>query len=137
MAPQTPHSPMLTPEAKQLLSKTIRERRARLLQDLHASADSRYRLATPIAQAGLSEDARKRRERLEAWLDERVRTVSPKNKTEEAAARVRFREDAEKEAAATLLNRLVLLRHLEALGLSKPAVVTGGWNSKEIGRAHV
>ncbi|HCF59314.1 MAG TPA: BREX-6 system adenine-specific DNA-methyltransferase PglX, partial [Myxococcales bacterium] len=37
---------------------------------------------------------------------------------------------AVKEASATLLNRLVLLRHLEALGLSKPAVVTGGWNSK-------
>ena len=37
---------------------------------------------------------------------------------------------AEKEAAATLPNRLVLLRHLEALGLCRPPIVTGGWNSK-------
>ena len=35
-----------------------------------------------------------------------------------------------KEAAATLVNRLVLLRHLEALGLSTPAIVTGGWSSR-------
>jgi hypothetical protein len=35
-----------------------------------------------------------------------------------------------KEAGATLLNRLVLLRQLEAMGLAKPEVVTGGWSSK-------
>ena len=37
---------------------------------------------------------------------------------------------AVKETGATLINRLVLIRHLEAMGLSKPQVVTGGWASK-------
>src|SRR2546422_3347366 len=120
----------LTPEAKQLLSRTIRELRPRLLRDLHDAAESRYRLSVPLAQAILEEGLRKKRERLEAWLDERARTTEPKNKRELADARVRFRLEAEKEAAATFLNRLVLLRQFEALGLSKPAVVAGGWNSK-------
>ena len=35
----------------------------------------------------------------------------------------------EKLAAATLLNRLVVIKQMEAMGLSKPAVVTGGWQS--------
>jgi hypothetical protein len=121
---------MLTPEAKQQLSKTIRELRARLLRDLHDAAESRYRLAVPKEKANLAEEPRKKRERLEAWLDERARSAGPKDKKDLQAARERFRREAEKEAAATLLNRLVFLRHLEALKVSKPEVVTGGWNSK-------
>ncbi|MGB8932434.1 MAG: BREX-6 system adenine-specific DNA-methyltransferase PglX [Anaeromyxobacteraceae bacterium] len=119
----------LTPEAKQLLSKTVRELRARLLRDLGDEAERRYQLKLAPEKAKLSEEARKRRARLDGWLDERVRTVGAKNKKEEAVARERFLLDAVKEAAATVLNRLVLLRHLEALGLSRPAVVVGGWNS--------
>ncbi|MFN9290178.1 MAG: hypothetical protein ACK6EB_19090, partial [Planctomyces sp.] len=38
--------------------------------------------------------------------------------------------DAEKQAAYTLLNRLVILRIMEAEGLRKPEVLTGGWNSR-------
>ncbi|MBI5543785.1 MAG: BREX-6 system adenine-specific DNA-methyltransferase PglX [Deltaproteobacteria bacterium] len=120
----------LTPEAKQLLSRTVRELRARLLADLHDATEGRYRLSLPIDKAKLTEDLHRKRERLEAWLDERVRTVAPKDKKVAEAARARFLVEAQKEAAATLLNRLVLLRHLEALGLSKPAVLTGGWTSK-------
>jgi hypothetical protein len=47
-----------------------------------------------------------------------------------------FRREAEKLAAATLLNRLVMLRLLEAPGpdgqpaMRSPAVVTGGWESR-------
>ena len=46
-----------------------------------------------------------------------------------------FRREAEKQAAYTLLNRLVLLRLMEAPGpsgapLRAPAVVTGGWESR-------
>src|SRR5262249_27059287 len=37
--------------------------------------------------------------------------------------------DAEKQAAYTLLNRLVFLRLLEASGFRRPFVVTGGWES--------
>jgi hypothetical protein len=120
----------LTPDAKQLLSRTVRELRTRLLRDLLGEAERRYRLSIPPDKAKLPEDLRRKRERLDAWLEERVRTASPKNRKETEAARARFLGDAVKEAAATLLNRVVLLRHLEALGLQKPAIVTGGWNSK-------
>lgn len=128
----------LTPEAKKLLGETIRGTaqspekglRARLLQAIHDEADRRYRLSVTLAEAGLDETLRRRRERIEAWLDEGVRAARPRNKSELKAARDRLLAQAEKEAAATLLNRLVLLRHLEALGLSKPAVLTGGWSSK-------
>ncbi|ACL64501.1 conserved hypothetical protein [Anaeromyxobacter dehalogenans 2CP-1] len=122
--------PTLTPDAKQLLSRTVRELRARLLRDLNDEAERRYRLSIPPEKAKLPEDLRRKRERLDAWLDERARTANPKNKREMESARARFLGDAVKEAAATLLNRLVLLRHLEALGLQKPVFVTGGWNSK-------
>jgi hypothetical protein len=119
----------LTPEAKKLLGETIRRLRGRLLADLHDEADRRYRLSVPVEKAGLDEAHRRRRERIEAWLDERARASKPKNAAELKSAKARLLGQAEKEAAATLLNRIVLLRALEALGLSKPAVVTGGWNS--------
>ena len=129
---------MLTPEAKKLLAETIRGSaqdpakglREKLLRAIHDEADRRYRLSVPIADAGLDEAHRKRRERIAAWVDERARATKPKNDAERHATRARLLAQAEKEAAATLLNRLVLLRHLEALGLSRPAVLTGGWNSK-------
>jgi hypothetical protein len=82
-------------------------------------------MSVSIAQAGLAEAPRRRRERLEAWLDERARSSGAKNDKDRKAARDRFLLQAIKEAAATLLNRLVLLRHLEAMGLSRPAVVIG------------
>ncbi|KYF68124.1 BREX-6 system adenine-specific DNA-methyltransferase PglX [Sorangium cellulosum] len=128
----------LTPEAKKLLAETIRGTaqdpekgiRARLLRAIHDEADRRYRLSVPTGDAGLDEAHRRRRERIEAWIDERARATKPKNKAELKATKERLLAQAEKEAAATAVNRLVLLRHLEALGLSRPAVVTGGWNSK-------
>ncbi len=129
---------MLTSEAKRLLAETIRgtaqdpERglRARLLRAIHNEADRRYRLSVPAGEAGLDEAHRRRRERIEAWIDERTRATKPKTKAEDKATRARLLAQAEKEAAATLINRLVVLRLLEALGLSKPAVLTGGWTSK-------
>jgi hypothetical protein len=139
----------LTPEAKKLLAETIRGTkqdpakglRARLLRALHDEADRRYRLSLLIGDAGLDEAHHRRRQRLEAWIEERTRAAKPKTKAEEKATKARLLAEAEKEAAATLINRLVVLRQLEALGLSKPAVVTGGWKSKgyrefqEFGRA--
>jgi hypothetical protein len=119
----------LTPEAKQALSATIRALRERLLRDLGNEAERRYRLSVSIAQSGLAEAPRRRRQRLEAWLEERVRSSGAKSDKDRQVARERFLSQAIKEAAATLLNRLVLLRHLEAMGLSRPAIVTGGWNS--------
>lgn len=131
----------LTPEAKRLLAETIRGSkqspekglRARLLRAIHDEADRRYRLSVEIGAAGLDEAHRRRRERIESWIDEQARASQPKGKTwskkELADVKARLLAQAEKEAAATLINRLVLLRQLEALRLSRPALVTGGWNS--------
>jgi Eco57I restriction-modification methylase len=121
---------ILTPEAKDKLRRTVRELRERLLRDIHDAAEGAYRLSVPASQAGLGEAQRIQRTRLENWLDERARATRPKDKAAHRAACDRFRLSAEKEAAATLLNRLVLIRHLEALGLSRPEVLKGGWNSK-------
>jgi hypothetical protein len=129
---------MLTPDAKKLLAETIRGTqqspekglRARLLRAIHDEADRSYRLSVGIAEAGLDEAHRRRRERIEAWVDERARAAKPKNKAELIATKDRLLQQAEKESAATFLNRLVLLRLLEAQGLSKPLVLTGGWDSK-------
>ncbi|MBI4818896.1 MAG: BREX-6 system adenine-specific DNA-methyltransferase PglX [Deltaproteobacteria bacterium] len=120
----------LTPDAKQQLSTTIRALRERLLRDVHDEADRRYRLSVPIANAGLDAASLHLRQRLDAWLDERARAAKTRSKKDEATTRERLLRDAEKEAAATFLNRIVLLRHLEALKLSRPEVVTGGWKSK-------
>jgi len=120
----------LTPDAKSHLSTTVRALRERLLRDIRDAADSDYRLSVRAQDSGLDEAHRIRRRRLEEWLDERVRAAQPKNDKAKASARERFLDQAVKETAATLLNRLVLIRHMEALGLLKPAVVTGGWDSK-------
>lgn len=120
----------LTPNAKSLLSSTIRDLRLRLLRDLRGAAESDYRLSVRAQDAGLIEVQRLRRSRLEAWVDERVRAARPKNEASRRELWERMLDQAVKEAAATLLNRLVLVRHMEAVELSKPPVVTGGWNSK-------
>ena len=128
----------LTSDAKRLLAETIRGTardpakglRHRLLEAIKSEAAGRYRLAVPLKDAGLDEAHRRRRERLEAYLDEKTRATKPKNASEATKTRERLLREAEKEAAATLLNRLITLRLLEDRGLSRPPVVTGGWNSK-------
>jgi hypothetical protein len=122
--------PTLTPEAKQLLATTIRGLRSRLLRDIQDEAERRYRLSIPLARAGLDEAHHRRRGRLEVWCEERIRASNPKNETERTAVRERLLLQAVKEAGATLINRLVLVRHLEALELARLQVVTGGWSSK-------
>jgi len=128
----------LTPEAKSHLASTIRGLRERLLRDLRDTAEQDYRLSVRAQDAGLTEAARTRRRRLEDWLDEQVRTATAsatakgtKSKSQpETTVRERFLSQAVKLTAATLLNRIVLIRHMEALELIKPAVITGGWNSR-------
>lgn len=119
----------MTPEAKRLLSNTIRGLRTRLLKDLHDEVVGTYRLTVVRAQdAGLAEAERARRARLDRWLDEQVRGEAEKGKR--ARSREDFLSDVIKLAAATLLNRIIFLRLLEAAGLRSPKVVTGGWNSR-------
>ena len=112
----------MTPEAKKSLSATIRALRTRLLDDLHAATETAYRLSVRVQDAGLDETNRVRRSRLDAWVAEQQRT--------RGGAQQDFRREAEKQAAYTLLNRLVILRLMEAAGMRSPAVVTGGWESR-------
>ena len=122
--------------ARKFLSSTIRSLRARLLDDLHAATETAYRLSVRARDAGLDEAARVRRGRLEAWLAEQLRAQgATKAKAKAVRSAEDFRREAEKQAAYTLLNRLVLLRLMETPGpsgepLHAPAVVTGGWESR-------
>ncbi len=80
----------------------------------------------PAGDAELPEAAAVKRQRFEGWLDEQVRaqTGSKERRTADD-----FRREVEKQAAYTLLNRLVILRLMEAADLRSPKVVTGGWES--------
>jgi hypothetical protein len=120
----------LTPEAKSKLSSTIRALRERLLTDLQNAVESTYRLSiTTLSKAGLAEEQRVKRQRLEPWLDEQSRSQG-KSKKQENEIGDRYLKTAVKLAAATLLNRLVVIKQMEAHGLIKPAVLTGGWQSR-------
>jgi hypothetical protein len=126
----------MTSEAKRALSATIRSLRARLLADLHDATEAAYRLSVRTQDSGLQEAARARRQRLETWTSEQLRTQqAAKTGTKVKRSSEDFRREAEKQAAYTLLNRLVLLRLMEAPNgsgepLRTPAVVTGGWERR-------
>ncbi len=122
----------MTPEAKSALAKTIRGGadgglRQRLLEDLHNATEAAYRLGVRRQDAGLDEAASARRRRLEAWIGDQGRAQGG---TKEPRTAEDHRRDAEKQAAYTWLNRIVVLRLMEASGLRAPALVTGGWESR-------
>ncbi|WP_254923793.1 DNA methyltransferase [Pseudanabaena sp. SR411] len=124
----------LSPTTKSQLSKTIRNLRDRLITDLHNAVESTYLMGVKLEQVQLDEERHCKRERLEKYLEELVKgdlavykgKQSPKLKQE---LRDRHRQDLEKLAAATWLNRLAVIKHLEAMELLKPKLVTGGWQS--------
>ncbi|MEQ9406488.1 MAG: BREX-6 system adenine-specific DNA-methyltransferase PglX [Fuerstiella sp.] len=138
----------MTSDAKAKLSKTIRSLRERLLTELGEATDREYRMSVRSKDANLNVARTAKRQRLEDWMAEQVRASSKKGsgtfdakhpegrsgQTSPTPFSQRkkddFRRDAEKQAAYTLLNRLVILRTMEATGLRKPMVVTGGWNSR-------
>ena len=115
----------LTSEAKSKLSSTVRSLRSRLLGDLHNEVERTYLLAIASGKVRLREAERVRRRRLETWLDVQMRG----EKGDQTIVRRRHLDEAVKLAAATLLNRLVVIKQMEAIGLIKPKVVTGGWTS--------
>jgi hypothetical protein len=117
----------MTPEAKGRLSDTIRVLRTRLLEELHSATESAYRMSVRARDAGLAQAARVGRARLEAWVDEQVRTEAARGERQRTPDA--FRREVEKQAAYTLLNRLVILRLLEAADLRHPRVLIGGWES--------
>jgi hypothetical protein len=120
----------MTPDAKKALSTTIRALRDRLLEDLHAATETAYRLSVRDRDAGLSAWERSRRERLEAWIAEQQRADAAAGKKAKVRSASDYRREVEKQAAYTLLNRLVVLRLMEAGDLRAPAVVSGGWESQ-------
>lgn len=117
----------LTPNTKAKLSETIRRLWNDLPEALRNGVESTYRLSLPAAKAGLTQEHLIKRQRLEQWLEEQVRAETGGDATK---AWRRHRQSAEKLAAATLLNRLVVIKQMEAMGLIRPMVVTGGWQSK-------
>ena len=119
----------MTAEAKKWLSDTVRDLRQKLLKDLADAVESTYRLSIPAERAGLDEEKSRKRARLEEWLSEQVRGGLRGAKETEAQARERHLKTAVKMASATFLNRLLVLRQMEALGLMRVKTVTGGWNS--------
>lgn len=142
--------PYLSPDAKAKLSTTIRSLRERLLTDLPNAAESTYHFSIhlfgkkqlesgtevefdPKNKAGLLEKSFQKRLRIEQWLDEQVRAETGgkavKDEKKEKALWDRHLHTAIKLAAATLLNRLIVMRQMEALGLVRYKVVTGGWSS--------
>ena len=116
----------MTPEAKSQLRKTIRALRRQLLGDLKSSGESTYRFALNISKVTLKAAEKVKRRRIDAWVAEQVRTQAGR-KTKRTAEE--FRRDLEKQAAYTLLNRMVILRLMESMGLRNVKVVTGGWES--------
>ena len=135
----------MTPEAKQALSKTIRGTkgtpsgsenqglRQRLLAELHDATESTYRLSVRRTQdSGLDEAGLRKRKRLEAWIDEQCRTGGGESGRR---SKEDFRREAEQQAAYTLLNRLVILRLMEAGGdqgrpIRPREVVSNAWESR-------
>jgi hypothetical protein len=115
----------MTPEAKKALFSTIRSLRQWLLEDLQLASESAYRLSVRPQDTGLGEAARRKRRRLENWLDEQLRAqiVSGWRRRRDD-----FLREAEQQAAYTLLNRLVILQLMEEPGpsgqpLRKPALI--------------
>ena len=116
----------MTAEAKKWLSDTVRDLRQNLLKDLADAVESTYRLSIPAERAGLDEEKSRKRARLEEWLSEQVRGGLRGAKETEPQARERHLKTAVKMASATFLNRLLVLRQMEALGLMRVKTVTGG-----------
>ena len=119
----------LTPEAKSTLSSTVRGLRTRLIHDLLQFADGEYQFSREASKANLDDARSRRRQKLDAWIDEQRRAEKPRAKEKPEDTRKRWLLEAIKTVASTWLNRVVLIKHLEALELSKPKVITGGWNS--------
>lgn len=131
----------MTPTARRQLQLTIRDLHDRLQADLRASAERHWRWARdwpkhPNAHTlalwkkkwGASEAGLVARERVEAWISETARAEGVSER-DRPALRERLIAGWVREAAYTLLHRLVILRVLEAVGLRRGRVVSGGWES--------
>ena len=119
----------MAPEAMEALSSTVRKLRPLLETDLARQLDRRFRLSVPAAGAGLDARHGVLRARFESWLAERTR-ARPTDGRHAPDPRSSVQAAAVSEQASRALLRLFLLRQLEASGVSRPALLTGGWTSK-------
>jgi hypothetical protein len=139
MTPSTRHGmwmrqTLLDSTTKEALRKMVRGLRQPLIDAFLEHAKSEYHLDVPTDKARLTEAAAAHRHRLEQWIEEQCRATRVKNAGSKAKGAkdplwMRFLEQAAKEAAYTLLNRLVFVRTLEHHGLIVPPLVSGGWKS--------
>lgn len=138
---QHPPRDRMTPTARRQLQLTIRDLHDRLQADLRASAERHWRwtrdwpkhpnahtLALWKKKWGASEAGLVARERVEAWISETARAEGVSER-DRPALRERLIVGWVREAAYTLLHRLVILCILEAVGLRRGRVVSGGWES--------
>ncbi|HEY4014317.1 MAG TPA: DNA methyltransferase [Polyangiaceae bacterium] len=112
------------------LSSTVRRLRAFLETDFARQIDRRFRLSVPAAKAGLDAKELLLRTRLEFWFAERARARAATSAPPSDPLLSEVRKTVESEMAAHGLLRLFLLRQLEACGVSRPALLSGGWSSK-------
>lgn len=122
--------PEMAPVAMEVLATSVRRLRTLLEEDLRTQLDRRFRLGVPSARAGLGAKEQALRVRLEGWFSERSRARAHSTGAAEELVQSDVRKTAESELAARLLLQLVLLRQLEACEVSRPAVLTGGKESK-------
>ena len=80
-------STLLDSATKEVLRKTIRGLREKLVAELSQAAKSEYHLDVSLDKAQLPEARRCRRERLEAWLDEQIRGATAEPQARGAAAK--------------------------------------------------
>lgn len=121
----------MTPAAKRALSSSIRALRKRLLRDLQDSTEALYRFALSPAEARLDRSTLDRRARLETWLQTQHANILNETKTapsttaatpaqpepnNAAPSKEELLREVEKQAAFTLVLRLVILLQLEATG---------------------
>ncbi|NOU34911.1 MAG: SAM-dependent methyltransferase [Polyangiaceae bacterium] len=116
--------PEMAVEAMEALSTSVRCLRTILEADLHQQLERRFRLSVAADHAGLEHRDLVLRLRFEAWGAERARARGRGQQTQSASC------SAESEIASTALLRLFLLRQLEACGISRPPVLSGGWTSR-------
>ncbi|MEO7032445.1 MAG: DNA methyltransferase [Polyangiaceae bacterium] len=122
--------PEMAPEAMDALASSVRRLRTLLETDLSRQLDRRFRLSVPSVNAGLEAKELALRTRLEGWLAERARARHSSGSGGSAASSSVASTSLESDMASTALLRLFLLRQLEACGVSRPPVLSGGWSSK-------
>ena len=107
----------MTEDAKSALSNTIHHLRKHLLRQLRKQTISLYQLHIEnIEIANLPEELRRKRVRLENWIEAQIQSKK-KSETESAALKEYFLMEIVKKAVYKTLNRHIYIRLLEGFGI--------------------